>query len=43
MPETKDEEIASLEAKLAASEGQPGYGRRVEAIKKRLNELRDAH
>lgn len=39
---TKDEEIASLEAKLAASEGLPGYGRRIEAIKKRLEDLRNA-
>lgn len=39
---TKDEEIASLEAKLAASKGLPGYERRTAAIQKRLDELRNA-
>ncbi|MFC0304402.1 hypothetical protein ACFSTI_29330 [Rhizorhabdus histidinilytica] len=37
------EEIAALEAKLAASKLQGGgYGERVKAIERRLKELRDA-
>lgn len=32
-------ELEDLETKLAASEGQPGYAQRVEAIKRRIAEL----
>ena len=32
-------EMESLKAKLAASEGRPGYEQRVEAIKARIAEL----
>ncbi len=38
---TRDEEIASLEAKLRASEGLAGYADRVKAIKARLEKLRE--
>lgn len=37
---TREEEIAVLERKLAAREGQPGFKENVEAIKARLAELR---
>jgi len=37
------EEIATLEAKLAASKQQGGgYGDRIKEIERRLSELRDA-
>lgn len=37
---TKDEEIATLERKLAASQGRNGYADRIKAIEARLAELR---
>lgn len=35
-------EIARLERLLSASQGQDGYGQRVEAINRKLEELRNA-
>jgi len=38
---TRDEEIAALEARLKAREGRPGFKANVEAIRKRLAELKE--
>lgn len=40
--EERTAEIARLERLLSASQGQEGYAQRVEAIKSKLEELRNA-